>query len=151
MQTNELKIGEVSKRSGVAIDTIRFYERQGLLGRPARTASNYRVYGAEVVERLEFIRRAQVLGLTLSEISEVIHEKDTGHSPCAHVREIVRRRLDDLDQRLKEMKRYRNELASTLEQWEKAGDQKGHVCGHIEGARIEHSLPNDRKIGRAIK
>jgi DNA-binding transcriptional MerR regulator len=151
MQSNVLKIGEVSRKSGIAIETLRFYERQGLLGKPARTASNYRVYGPEVLERLEFIRRAQVLGLSLSEIAEVIQERESGHSPCGHVRAIVRRRLEELDQRLKEMKQYRKELAAALEQWEKNGDENGRVCGHIEGSRIEHSLPNDRKVGRAIR
>src|SRR5687768_13450794 len=104
-----LKIGEVSKRSGIGIETLRFYERSGLLDKPNRTISGYRMYDASVIERLDFIKRAQVLGFSLTEIKQIIIEKRTGHSPCAEVREIVRLRLQELDERMKEMRRYRNE------------------------------------------
>ena len=136
-----LKIGEVSRRSGVGIEALRFYEKQGLLGNPPRTESGYRLYGEEVLERLEFIKRAQVLGFSLAEIARVIAEKHAGQSPCSEVREIVRRRLRELDARLKEMQRYRKELAAALSEWDEAGDKEGHVCGLIEGTRLEHSLP----------
>ncbi|MFP5264523.1 MAG: heavy metal-responsive transcriptional regulator [Blastocatellia bacterium] len=136
-----LKIGEVSKRSGVGVEALRFYERQGLLGSPSRTGSGYRLYGEDVLERLEFIKRAQVLGFSLAEIARVISEKHAGQSPCAEVREIVRRRLGELDQRLNEMRRYREELAAALSEWDEAGDKEGHVCGLIEGTTLEHSLP----------
>lgn len=139
-----LKIGEVSKRSGVGVEALRFYERQGLLGNPSRTESGYRLYGEDVLERLEFIKRAQVLGFSLAEIARVISEKHAGQSPCAEVREIVRRRLGELDQRLKEMRDYREELAAALSEWDEAGDKEGHVCGLIEGTTIEHSVPAQR-------
>ena len=88
-----LKIGEVSKQSGIGIEALRFYERSGLLGRPARTASGYRMYGSGVIARLAFIKRAQALGFTLDEIKQIIAESQSGQSPCAEVREIVRQRL----------------------------------------------------------
>src|SRR6185369_14353640 len=78
-----LKIGEVSRLSGVGIEALRFYEKQGLLGRPARTESGYRLYDADVLERLEFIKRAQVLGFSLAEIARIISHKHAGQSPCA--------------------------------------------------------------------
>ena len=136
-----LKIGEVSKQSGVGVEALRFYERQGLLGNPSRTESGYRLYGADVLERLEFIKRAQVLGFSLAEIARIIAEKHAGQSPCAEVREIVRRRLRELDERLKEMQGYRKELAAALSEWDKAGDKEGHVCGLIEGTKMEHLMP----------
>jgi DNA-binding transcriptional MerR regulator len=139
-QHGALKIGEVSKLSGVGVEALRFYERSGLLGRPARTTSGYRVYDAEVLERLAFIRRAQVLGFSLDEIKQVIAEKQAGQSPCAGAREIVRRRLLELDERMREMKRYRGELAAALAEWDEAGDAAGHVCGLIEGADIGHRM-----------
>jgi DNA-binding transcriptional MerR regulator len=135
------KIGEVSRLSGVGIEALRFYERQGLLGNPPRTQSGYRLYDEEVLERLEFIKRAQVLGFSLAEIAGIIAEKQAGQSPCAEVREIVRRRLQELDERLKEMRRYRKELAEALSEWDEAGDKEGHICGLIESARLEHSMP----------
>ena len=143
-----LKIGEVSKRSGVGIETLRFYEKVGLLGRPSRTESGYRLYDAEAIERLEFIKRAQALGFSLAEIARIIAEKQAGHSPCREVRQIVRGRLKELDQRIKEMRRYQKELQSALDEWEKAGDREGHVCGLIESANIAHSMPGSPMLKR---
>ncbi len=132
-----LRVGEVSKRSGVGIETLRFYERSGLLDRPARTESGYRLYGEEVLERLEFIKRAQALGFTLDEIGRVIAEKRAGQTPCAKVREIVRRRLQELDERMAQMRSYRRQVAAALAEWDKIGESEGHICGLIEETRIE--------------
>lgn len=138
-ESGTLKIGEVSKLSGVGVEALRFYERSGLLGRPGRTSSGYRLYGREVLERLDFIRRAQVLGFSLEEIGRVIAEREAGRSPCAEVRQVVERRLEELDERLAQMKRYRKELVATLAEWEQTGEADGHVCGLIEGAEIRHA------------
>lgn len=143
-----LKIGELAKRSGIGIEALRFYERQGLLGAPARTQSGYRMYDSAVLERLEFIKRAQVLGFSLAEIGGIIAEKDAGQSPCAEVREIVRHRLEEIDQRLKVMKRYRRELAAALRDWDATGDVEGHVCGLIEGAKMKTALPKQKQLKR---
>lgn len=135
-----LKIGDVSKASGVGIETLRFYEKSGLLDQPSRTESGYRLYGPEVLDRLDFIKRAQVLGFSLDEIKRVIADRRAGQSPCAEVREIVRNRLAELDDRMREMKRYRKELASALAEWDEEGDVPGHVCGLIEGSHIDHGI-----------
>ena len=81
-----------------------------------------------------------MLGFSIDEIKRVIADKRAGQSPCAEVREIVRRRLTELDARMREMKRYRNELASALAEWDDAGDVPGHVCGLIEGSHIDHGI-----------
>ena len=143
---DRLKIGDVSKQSGIGIEALRFYEKNGLLDKPSRTFSGYRVYGPEVLERLAFIKRAQVLGFSLDEIKRVIEDARTGASPCEEVREIVRRRLDELDERMREMRRYRKELAATLEEWDKQGRAPGHICGLIEGSQIEHGMVNSKKF-----
>ena len=134
-----LRIGEVSKHTGVGVEALRFYEKRGLLGNPGRTSSGYRLYSPEILERLDFIKRAQVLGFTLSEIARIIADKQAGQSPCAEVRSIVRRRLQELDERMKEMRRFRSELSDTLEEWERTGDAPGHICGLIEGTRLKPS------------
>ena len=146
-----LKIGEVAKASGIGIETLRFYEKSGLLDSPSRTESGYRIYNAEVLERLDFIKRAQVLGFSLDEIKRVIADKRAGQSPCAEVREIVRRRLAELDARMREMKQYRNELASALAQWDETGDVAGHVCGLIEGSHIDHGVTGHAEALRKKK
>ena len=143
-----LKIGEVASRSGVGIEALRFYERSGLLGRPGRTQSGYRVYDEAVLQRLDFIKRAQVLGFSLDEIKRIIADKQAGHSPCVEVREIVRRRLEELDDRLKEMRLYRRELGAALTKWEETGELDGHVCGLIEGTEIEHANPSPRVLNK---
>ena len=134
-----LKIGEVARRSGVGIEALRFYERGGLIDSPARTYSGYRVYGEDVLERLAFIKRAQALGFTLDDIRRIVDDARRGESPCDEVREIVHRRMTELDERLRELHRYRKELKSTLDEWDKVGRAPGHICGLIEGSHVEHA------------
>jgi len=134
-----LKIGEVSKRSSVGIEALRFYEKGGLIDRPSRTGSGYRVYGEEVLERLAFIKRAQALGFSVDEIRRIVDDARKGESPCDEVREIVRRRMAELDERLRELHRFRKELKSTLEEWDKVGRAPGHICGLIEGSEVGHA------------
>jgi DNA-binding transcriptional MerR regulator len=143
-----LRIGEVSKLSGIGVEALRFYEKAGLLERPPRTEGGYRLYGREVLERLDFIRRAQVLGFSLEEIRQIIAERRASASPCARVREVVRRRLSELDERMAEMRRYRRELAGALAEWDAEGDAEGHVCGLIEHTSIEHDPGATRRLGR---
>ena len=134
-----LKIGEVSKRSGIGVEALRFYEKSGLLERPSRTFSGYRVYDADVLERLAFIKRAQTLGFSLDEIRQIVDDARRGESPCDEVREIVRRRLAEVDERLRELKRFRSELKDTLDEWDEKGRAPGHVCGLIEGSDVGHA------------
>ena len=146
--TVPLKIGEVARDSGIGIEALRFYERSGLLGRPGRTESGYRVYDAAVLKRLDFIKRAQVLGFSLSEIKRIIADKQAGKSPCLEVRDIVRHRLEELDERMKEMRRYRRELGGALAKWEETGELDGHVCGLIEGTEIAHPNPTRLSLSK---
>ena len=148
-QRGMLKIGDVSKRSGVGIEALRFYEKSGLLEKPSRTLSGYRVYDAQVLKRLAFIKQSQALGFSLDEIKRIIEDARTGKSPCAEVREIVRRRLEELDERVRELRRYRKELADTLEEWDEKGQAPGHVCGLIEGSHVGHGAQARKKIGKA--
>lgn len=141
-----LKIGEVSRLSGVGIEALRFYERSGLLGHPSRTESGYRMYDIETLDRLAFIKRAQVLGFSLDEIKQIIRERQSGQNPCAHVREVVRQRLGELDERMKQMKLYRKELAAALSEWDEKGDDPGHICGLIEGSNIKHDPSQPRIV-----
>lgn len=146
-----LKIGEVAKASGIGIEALRFYERSGLLGRPGRTHSGYRVYDAEVLTRLDFIKRAQVLGFSLQEIKQIIADKQAGRSPCQEVRRIVRHRLDELDEKMREIRRYRKELGAAFAKWEQTGELDGHVCGLIEDTDIVHLNPTPRRLGGLAK
>lgn len=143
-----LKIGEVAKQTGIGIETLRFYERSGLLDEPVRTEAGYRLYGANALNTLEFIKRAQVLGFTLTEIKRIISESRAGESPCDEVREIVRQRLVELDERLHQMQLYRDTVAKTLRQWDKTGKAAGRFCGLIENAEIKVRKPANRQPER---
>ncbi len=139
-----LKIGDVAKASGIGIEALRFYEKSDLLDAPSRTGSGYRIYGRDVLDRLDFIKRAQLLGFSVDEIKRIIAHKRAGESPCSEVRQIVRRRLKEVDEKMREMKRYRSELASALEEWDQTGDVAGHVCGLIEHSHIKRTAANRR-------
>ncbi len=143
---SSLKIGEVSQLSGIGIEALRFYERSGLLGKPSRSPVGYRLYERGVLERLAFIKKAQTLGFSLDEIRRIISDARSGASPCDEVREIVRRRLAELDERMREMRRYRQELAQTLEEWDKVGRAPRHICGLIESTEIENSPPAPPRV-----
>jgi DNA-binding transcriptional MerR regulator len=145
---DHMKIGEVSKLTGVGVEALRFYEKSGLLDRPVRTYSGYRLYGKNVLTRIAFIKQAQVLGFTLDEIRRLIGHKQKGESPCEEVREIVRTRLEELDERIKQLTRFRKELTATLIEWEKVGHEDGHVCGLIEHS---HITPVNEKMGTGLR
>ena len=132
-----LKIGEVSRISGIGIEALRFYERSGLLQKPLRSAGGYRIYDGGILQRLDFIKKAQTLGFSLDEIRRIINDAQHGASPCAEVRKIVGQRLAELDERMREMKRYRKELAATLAEWNQIGRAPGNICGLIETSHVE--------------
>ena len=131
-----MRIGEVAEASGISVEALRFYERRGLLGHPARTASGYRAYNETVLERLAFIKRAQAIGFSLDEIADILEMRGRGETPCLEVREAARRKLAELDRRLRELRRYRNELARTLDDWDERGIDEGEFCGLIEHSHV---------------
>ncbi len=88
------------------------------------------------------------MGFTLEEIGRIIQESETGQSPCADVRRIARRKLEELDQRLKQLRQYRNELARTLTEWERKGSAAGRICGLIEESHIAHPPGKSGRPGK---
>jgi DNA-binding transcriptional MerR regulator len=143
----QLKIGEVSRLSGIGVEALRFYEKSGLLDRPGRTYSGYRLYDESVLERLAFVKKAQVLGFSLDEIKQLIVHKRAGENPCEEVRGIVKIRLAELDEKIARRIQYRDELSAALAEWEETGEADGHVCGLIEGTEIAHGIGH-KKIGK---
>ena len=111
-----MKIGELSTLSGVPIDTIRYYERQGLLPLPQRTRSNYRAYPPGATRQLVFIRRAQDLGFTLKEIADLLVLSQDHQADAGAVRQSVQEKLEILNHRIQSML----EMKKSLEQLVKA-------------------------------
>ena len=93
-------IGTIAQQTGLPIQTIRYYEHLGLLPRPQRATSGYRLYGPEAVDRLQFIKKAQNLGLRLQDIREIVELADRGRCPCGHVQRLLRLRLQELSQKI---------------------------------------------------
>lgn len=110
-----LSIGAVARRSGVAIDTIRFYEREGLLPEPQRRASGYRTYDTGAVKRLRFIRRAKNLGFSLDEIRELLELSQDREHGVEAVKRRAAARLADLNHRIRELNRIRRGLRDLVE------------------------------------
>jgi DNA-binding transcriptional MerR regulator len=112
--TGSLTVGQLAARAGVRADTIRYYERAGLLPAPPRTGGDHRRYDAAAVDRLLFIRGAQRLGLRLAEIRELLAVRDTGACPCGPAETLLRRHITEIDQEMNRLAVLRAELTGML-------------------------------------
>lgn len=110
-----MQIGEVAHKVGLATSAIRFYEEKGLIPEPKRTASGYRDYHSSVLDRLQFIRAGQAVGLTLQELSQVLAIRDRGESPCRHVAELLDDKISEVDQRINDLRALRRDLTGLRE------------------------------------
>ena len=130
-----MRIGELANQVGVSTDTIRYYERVGLLTPPARGRNRYREYGTGVVEDLQFIKKAQLLGLKLNDIHTVLEISAGGQPPCDHVRSVVVAHLTDVERKLSELRDLRATLESTLAKLDvEPKPATGCRCAVIESA-----------------
>ncbi|NNE75098.1 MAG: heavy metal-responsive transcriptional regulator [Acidimicrobiales bacterium] len=120
-----MRIGELAERAGVSTKTIRYYESIDLLPEPNRTASGYREYSPESVERLRFIRDAQATGLTLAEIASVLELKEAGQGSCAHTTALLQQHLVDLDEQIA---RLQNARATLVELADRARTLDPQAC-----------------------
>ena len=110
-----MKIGEVARAAGIGIDAVRFYERQGLIGEPARRPSGYREYTPDVVVSLRFIRQAKELGFSLKEIAELLRLEASSGATAADVRVRAEAKLEDLEERIRALQRMRRALRKLVE------------------------------------
>lgn len=113
-----LTIGDVAARTGESRDTIRYYERVGLVPKPIRTPAGYRQYRAGVVNRLALIRNAQRFGFSLREIGRFLGVRDGGGKPCHDVRAAAARMLDAVDRQIAELSATRRAMKATLKTWD---------------------------------
>jgi DNA-binding transcriptional MerR regulator len=109
---------ELARRCGVSADTLRHYERKGVIPKAARGANGYRRYPADTVARVRLVQRALVVGFTLDELARVFAERDRGAPPCRSVRDLVARRLTELETRLRSLRALRGELRQLLAAWD---------------------------------
>jgi len=105
----------LASAAGVAPDTVRYYERAGLLPPPARTPAGYRSYGPQAVERLRFIQGCQRLGLRLQDIAELLAVRDAGTYPCGPAEQLLRRRLSEVDAQMAGLAALRQEMVALID------------------------------------
>ncbi|MEW6126781.1 MAG: heavy metal-responsive transcriptional regulator [Acidobacteriota bacterium] len=110
--------GELAKQAGVSRDTLRHYEKKGVLARPRRARNGYREYPAAALERVRLIQQAIKVGFTLDELAQVFKERDNGKAPCLRVRRLAAEKLSDIEARLQEMLAIRDALQSLLTDWD---------------------------------
>ena len=113
-----LRSGEIARRAGVSADTLRHYERKGLLRKPRRLANGYRAYPPEALERVLLIQRSLAVGFTLDELAELLSDRDRGQPPCRKVRELAGRKLRDVERQLSDLSEFREDLLRTLRDWD---------------------------------
>ena len=106
-----MTIGKVAKLAGVGVETIRFYEREGLLNKPKRKQSGYRMFGPEVVIRIRFIKNVKELGFSLREIRELLFLRVDSRGTAAEVKKRVDSKIDQIDRRIHDLRKVRNALA----------------------------------------
>ena len=127
--TGTFRIGELARVIGVSRDTIRYYERRGLLPSVVRDRNGYRRYPAAAVARVHLIRRAMAIGFSVDDLGVILRERDRGGIPCRRVRALAQDKLDALDAQLARLTTLRDELDGILRAWD---------------AQIESTPPNQR-------
>jgi DNA-binding transcriptional MerR regulator len=105
-----MKIGQLAEQAGVSVDTVRFYERRGVLPAPERMPSGYRTYSPAAVERIRLARRLQALGLTLDEVIDALHATDRGDATCVSERWRLEAVLERIDAKIAELRTVRREI-----------------------------------------
>ena len=109
-----MKIGQVADGAGVSVDTVRFYERRGVLAAPERAPSGYRTYTIATIERIRLARRLQALGLTLDEVIDALHATDRGDASCESERWRLEAVLERIDTKMDELRAARREVRKVL-------------------------------------
>jgi len=113
-----LHSSELARLAGVSTDTLRHYERKGLVPRPPRSSNGYRQYSPEMAERVMLVQRALAVGFSLDELARILQERDKGKAPCREVRALAQAKLTELESRIAELEALRVQLRLILEDWD---------------------------------
>ena len=109
-----LTIGKIANQAGVNTDTLRYYEREGIIAKPVRNGSNYRVYSDDTVLRVRFVKRAQELGFSLAEIKELLELRISEEARCGNVRDQALAKIEDLDGKISSLRAMRRVLSQLV-------------------------------------
>lgn len=133
------RIGEVARATGVTAEALRFYEREGLLPTPLRSAAGARRFAADIIDRVRFVKQAQAVGLTLRDIQVLVASRNrASRVTCRKIRTVLAARIKDLDQRVREMEAFRTVLTEHLQ-----------ACDGVLAAGAEADCPTIEAIERS--
>lgn len=146
-----LSSGELAELAGVSRDTLRHYERKGVLPRPLRGHNGYRKYPPEALQRVQLVRRALTVGFTLDELARVLKVRDGGGAPCEEVRRLAAQKLVNVQDQLRELTELRDDLQGTLRDWDErlARRPQGKRANLLESLSLDAN-PAKRSL-RSIK
>jgi DNA-binding transcriptional MerR regulator len=113
-----LRSGQLAQQAGVSTDTLRHYERLGLLPRTRRSSNGYREYPREALDRVRLVQRALAVGFTLAELARILKSRDKGGIPCREVRALAETKLRNVEEQLRELTCLRDDLRATLKDWD---------------------------------
>ncbi len=130
---SEMSIGELAKDTGVNVQTVRYYERRGLLAPPARTRAGYRRFNAEAARQVRFIKRAQGIGFTLKEIHDLLTLRADPDTSCADVKARAQAKILDIDGKLRLLQAMRQALAELAESCDGRGDGHCPILNSLDG------------------
>ena len=144
-----LSSGELADLAGVSRDTLRHYERKGVLPRPLRGHNGYRRYPPEALQRVQLVRRALTVGFTLDELARVLKVRDAGGAPCKEVRRLAAQKLVNVQDQLRELTELRDDLQKTLKDWDTrlAQQANGKRVNLLESLSVDRN-PAKRSIKR---
>ncbi|MGD0428054.1 MAG: MerR family transcriptional regulator [Candidatus Acidiferrales bacterium] len=140
-----MRSGTLAREAKISVDTLRHYERIGLLAAPPRTLGGYREYPAPALQRVILIQRALSLGFSLTELRDILRERDKGGAPCRRVAALARTRLAQLDAQMRELQTLRRHIVRILRGWEArlAKTPKGRQARLLED--LPHGTPRVRR------
>lgn len=139
------RIGQVAQQTGLSIDTIRFYEKQGLLKRSPRTEGGFRLFGSSDIETLKFVRKAQELGFSLSEIRELLILRAEHVPACSHVKELLGQKLTAVEQKISELQSLERSLKRALQKCRR--ELKTATPGHGECCPVLEEINQTARKG----
>ena len=134
-----LRSGELARSLGVSRDTLRHYEKQGLLPRPLRSAGGYRLYPPQTVERIRLIRGALAIGFSVETLRRILQQRDTGGTPCQEVLQAATQTLAEVEHSIADLNRLRDLLAEVVRGWKKRmRGSRGRPARLLENFVAEH-------------
>jgi Cd(II)/Pb(II)-responsive transcriptional regulator len=134
MTLTHFRIGELATAGGCQVETIRYYEREGLLPAPSRSAGNYRMYGGEHVHRLVFIRHCRSLDMPLADVRRLLHFKDAPEENCSEVNVLLDTHIAQIRERIEELKNLQDQMSALRSYCSQT--QSAKDCGILQGLSV---------------